>query len=63
MGERSVSKTEQIMLEIVLKNQALILRALYDHAQPAEFRQALWQAAELTENWVNAHAIAPRRKR
>lgn len=52
-------KAEQIMLEMVLKNQALILRALYDHAQPAAFRQAIWQAAELTENWVKAHPIAP----
>ena len=49
-----MSKTEQ-MLEMVLQNQILLLRAAYDHAQPARARQAIYERAELTENWLKAH--------
>ena len=58
-----MTKTEQ-MLEIALKNQVLILRALYETAPKAQQREAIWQAAHLTEQWVNAHAHADlKRKR
>lgn len=48
-----MTRTEQ-MLEMVLRNQVLILIALYETAGPAEFRQKIWAAALETEDYLPA---------
>lgn len=57
-----MTKTER-MLEMVLRNQSLILVALYEHATPAEFRQKLWAAAEETEASISWSATDRRASR
>jgi hypothetical protein len=56
----AMTKNEQ-MLEMILQNQALLLRAAYDHASSARLRQQIYAQAEATENWLKYHP--PKRTR